>query len=563
MSLRIRLWLLTAFAVGALIACMFVAWRLARTTETFTLRQAEASLRVATANLASRVLNTPAESDIVTAPPVSRPPQPPRAMRPKQPSPMLPHEREIFARYPDALRRTTALALHRTPEVAGGLVRADGELAGVVTPFKVAADAESAALDLSVSERELIAGLTRRAIASGDTETRTVNDNQNTTLVEAYPLRRLASDASSDASNDVPNDTPNDTSNSLASANPIVAVWTLRRLSGMSGANDMTNIIALAALLAAVAGVAALALTTMRDLRHGVTTIQDGLTVLSKDLYADVSPPRPPELARIANSVNALADALRRNVEERQKLEREVRRGERLAALGRVVAGVAHEVRNPLAAMRLKLQTTERAGFPADKLPRTFAVVVEEIDRLDKLVRRLLELGNPPALVLAKMDLCDLARGRLSLFAEVAARQNVTLKNQTEDHAIHVEADAARLAQVLDNLIRNALDAMPDGGTLTVTCETDREASSVVRLTVKDTGKGITDEAREHIFEPFYTRRAEGTGLGLAIAREIVEAHHGAIYLESETEAETFACGATFIITLPLASSSPDTENQT
>jgi signal transduction histidine kinase len=269
---------------------------------------------------------------------------------------------------------------------------------------------------------------------------------------------------------------------------------------------------------------------------------------MKTDLDRQILPPRTPELARIAAAVNQLAAELRTNIERQRELEHDLRQSERLSALGRLVAGVAHEVRNPLASIKLKIQMARRAKNAPEKLDDTFRVVTEEIDRLDALVRRLLELGRKPVLERKKLDLCELARRRITLISALAERSAVEIEINEPREKIEVEGDEDRLSQVMDNLMQNALEAMPDGGKLTVTCETspDQNGSSLVRLVIEDTGHGIIQEDRDHIFEPFYTSRDEGTGLGLAIAREIIEAHGGSITFESH-----MGSGTRFLIELP------------
>ncbi|MDQ3254268.1 MAG: ATP-binding protein [Acidobacteriota bacterium] len=531
MSLRTRLWVLAVLTVGALVVAMFVAWRLARATETFALLQAEGTLHTTAMSLARDLARhpqgrlSPQSEDAGHGEAIgnSRPAQAGRARRASGHLP--PHERAAFAAYSDPLQRLTAIALHRHTEISGGFIRTDGVLVGRI------------GAQVSADELAALQSLAQQASAMNDAATRSTRTENGIVLMEAYPVEDESRDA----------------------GGALVAAWTIRRLSNLTGATDSANIIALLLLLAAVIGVTALAFTTVRDLSRGVGGIERGLTGLSSDLNTIVSTSRTPELRRITTSINDLAASLRANIAHGQELEREVRRGERLAALGRVVAGVAHEVRNPLAAMRLKLQIAQRGNALPDKLTRTFQVVLEEIDRLDSLVRRLLELGRPPALAVTAFDLFDLAHQRAALLAEVAARQNVrivTVDKQDEypSAPVRIEADQDRLAQVLDNLLQNALEAMPEGGTLTIRCVKD---ALCARLRIADTGVGVSIDAREHIFEPFYTGRADGTGLGLAIAREIVEAHGGTIQVESHNTDKSVhgndaAGGTAFIVELPL-----------
>lgn len=528
MSLRTRLWLVALLTAGAFVVVAFVAWRLTRATEAFAARQAEWTLHAATGALAGEIRMHPqGRSELPAALSV----EPPAPRRP--PKPVPPHEREILRRYSDPFERSAAIALHRFPEARGGFLRADGGGTSQSANGGVVAH-------LTSEEGALVRRLTMDALRSGEATRGEAQTATGRTLFAVVPI--IWSDEGAARS-----------SGDEAAGAPVVAAWVRVQLLKGAGTDDLLNAVALALLLLSVSLIVFFTSTTLRALNLDINDMRQGLRALSGDLDAALPAPRTPELQPVAGAINELATDLRRSIEQRQVLQREMARQERFAALGRVVAGVAHEVRNPLAAMRLKMQTTQRAGFPKEKLERACAVVIEEIDRLDSLVRRLLELGRPAALHLVEFDLCELARERAALLAEVAARQQVKISiceaetgarsalaqpSTGDAHAISesngpcvVSADRERLAQVFDNLFRNALAAMPDDGSLSVNCESLIRQSqiSAVRCSVADTGDGIAPAEREHVFEPFYSKHHLGTGLGLAIAREIIEAHGGTI----------------------------------
>jgi signal transduction histidine kinase len=260
------------------------------------------------------------------------------------------------------------------------------------------------------------------------------------------------------------------------------------------------------------------------------------------DLTARVISPPMPELEKIGDSINDLAADLDANLSRQKELEQSLIRNEKLAALGRVVAGVAHEVRNPLASMKLKIQLAERSKSDADKLEKTFNVLREEIDRLDSLVKKLLEVSRPAKLNLSRILLPELIEQRHLLFSEKAAGQNVRIDFQTMAEKAEIVADRERLTQVFDNLFNNALEAMPNGGNLEISLE---EEAGNYRIKFADDGKGFTETEREQLFEPFFTTKDHGTGLGLTISREIVEAHGGSLFLENT------GSGAVFVVELP------------
>jgi signal transduction histidine kinase len=552
-SLRTRLVMLAAFALIALLIALFVAWRLARATESFAIRQADVSLHTAARDLARALQAHPkgyqtigeiasSTRDLREGPRDGGPGEEGRRGRSRSQQ-----AERLFAAYADPLARLTAITLIRFPQTAGGFYRAtDSALVGYASPddagtsnnAEVASDVDGA-----------IRTLANQAVESGTAASRTIQAGSDRIIIVAYPTQ--ADDVADEgpASKSVqPAVAGGSSVQIIDGSNGIAAAWTTQRLSNLSGVSEGTNLAALIALALSIIAVSGLALTTVIDLRRGVLGIEDGLAGMKTDLDRQILPPPTPELARIAAAVNQLAAELRTNIERQRELEHDLRQSERLSALGRLVAGVAHEVRNPLASMKLKIQMARRIKNAPEKLDDTFRVITEEIDRLDALVRRLLEVGRKPALERKEFDLCELARHRATLLSALAERSHVEIKINEPQEKIEIEGDEDHLAQVVDNLMQNALEAMPNGGKLTVTCDTspDQNGSLPVRLVIEDTGHGIIPEDRDHIFEPFYTGRDEGTGLGLAIAREIIEAHDGRITFESDG-----GTGTRFLIELP------------
>lgn len=527
-SLRTRLALLAAFAIVSLLVALFVAWRLTRATEAFALRQADSSVHTAARELARELQTHPnGYQTIEQAMPAARDrfhEQGPRADQRARPVP--PHIETIFAGYADPLARLTAVTLHRFPEVEGGFASpGDGFVIGYASPQDRSIIPRGT---VSSDVAELIRSLVKEASASGVPASRTTQTGNDRILLVAYPA-------------------PNE---GMATA------WAMQRLSHLSGVSDWPNLVALVGLALSIIAVSGIALITVRDLRSGVTGIEAGLAGLTTDLGRQVSSPETAELARIAAAINELAATLRANIARQAELEQELAHRERLSALGRVVAGVAHEVRNPLAAIKLKVQMAQRSAYPPEKLAATFGAVTAEIERLDTLVRRLLELGGQQTLVRSAVDLWGLVTGRAAFFTDLAARSGVLIMTNAPREEMMIEGDRDRLAQVVDNIIQNALDAMPAGGQLTITCDTiatPAGGSGSARLTFADTGQGISLADQEHIFEPFHTGRDKGTGLGLAIARAIIEEHGGHLGFVSPK-----GSGTSFLIELPLREGSQD-----
>jgi signal transduction histidine kinase len=218
---------------------------------------------------------------------------------------------------------------------------------------------------------------------------------------------------------------------------------------------------------------------------------------------------------------------------------------ERLSALARVTAGVAHEVKNPLNSMRLWLENLKECLPLTDEMPRqAIAVLDSEIDRLDSVVKRFLDFMRPPELRLEETRLDDLLDETVGIAQPQLGRAGVQLeKRYSELPAVRV--DRPLLKQALLNLILNAIEAMPSGGRLTFVLERRGE---MAEIRVTDTGRGIAPEHRARIFQLFFTTRPGGSGIGLASAYKAVQLHDGSIDFESEV-----GRGTTFRIELPLA----------
>lgn len=230
-----------------------------------------------------------------------------------------------------------------------------------------------------------------------------------------------------------------------------------------------------------------------------------------------------------------------RDITERVRLEEKVHRQERLASLGKLVTGVAHEIRNPLTSISMYIQHWQGQKNGGDQ--RALATVHREISRLDSLIDQLLYFAKPAEAKLRMGDVNSMVENVLSFFGEVFyGKYNIIKKLSPQIPMAWI--DLAQAERVVVNIIFNAVQAMPEGGSISVGTGLNSEGG-FVRITIGDTGCGIPPENLPHLFDPFYSTRPKGTGLGLAIAHEIVQAHGGHIEVES-----TVGQGTTFHIFL-------------
>ncbi len=292
-------------------------------------------------------------------------------------------------------------------------------------------------------------------------------------------------------------------------------------------------------------GLAARSLRPVRTLIEGVSRIRQG------DYEAKIGVEGEDEIAVLAREFDAMARALKEREAQLQQKQQELIRAERLAAVGRVSAQVAHEIRNPLSSIGLNVEMLQdQLGTfetPADakEARDLLASVMREVDRLTEITEDYLRLARVPTPAKRPEDLKKIIEEVLGFAREELERAGVKIVAELPEGGLPVSADEGQLRQVFLNLIRNAREAMATGGTLKVRAGS---SGALLDVRVSDTGSGIPPEVREKLFEPFFTTKPGGTGLGLSLSRQIVEAHGGRIDVDSAPNG-----GTTFLLEFPRA----------
>ena len=266
-----------------------------------------------------------------------------------------------------------------------------------------------------------------------------------------------------------------------------------------------------------------MAVSTVVLVKRGAATLNASLAALAGDLEAPVPRPPVPELADLADHIAGLARALARAQEEQDRLGAELAQRDRLAALGRVVAGVAHEVRNPLASIKLRVDLGRLRSDTPPQLAKELLSVSDEVTRLDRLVAELLVVAGRRSGPRAATALGSLVEQRVGLLLPWATERKVRIE---VSGAASAALDGDAVARAVDNLVRNAVEASPPEGAVEVRVLDDDRAA---RVQVCDRGAGVDDARVHELFEPFFTTKPEGTGLGLALSRAIAAAHGGTL----------------------------------
>ncbi|MCD6272248.1 MAG: PAS domain-containing protein [Deltaproteobacteria bacterium] len=234
-----------------------------------------------------------------------------------------------------------------------------------------------------------------------------------------------------------------------------------------------------------------------------------------------------------------------RDLGEIRRLQDEIRRKEKLAAIGGLAAGVAHEIRNPLSSIK-GIASYYKSKFEDGSEDKEMAgVMIEEVDRLSRVISELLEFARPTKLNRKPSNINELLKHSTLLVEQEAAAKKVEIQQNLTSDSVEANVDPDRLTQCFLNLFLNALQAMESGGRLSVSSSTG--VNGRVTIDIKDNGSGISAEDLSKIFDPYFTSKPKGTGLGLAIVHKIIEAHEGQIRVRS-----TIGQGTVFSIALPL-----------
>jgi two-component system sensor histidine kinase HydH len=278
--------------------------------------------------------------------------------------------------------------------------------------------------------------------------------------------------------------------------------------------------------------------------------VNQGGTVLEREMECtfdgDKAVPLSVSASRIVNEEGEFVGTILilRDLGEVRRLQEEVRRKEKLAALGNLAAGVAHEVRNPLSSIKA-LATYFGTKFPEGSEERDSAgVMIREVDRLNRVISELLEFARPSDLHRRPTELNDLLRHSLRLIEPDARAKRIDIRFSPTEGLPRIAIDPDRFTQALLNLYLNAIQAMDGGGVLSVSGSAGEDGE--IRTQIADTGAGIRPEDLDKIFDPYFTTKPRGTGLGLPIVHKIVEAHGGDIRVKS-----VVGRGTVFTILIP------------
>jgi signal transduction histidine kinase len=403
------------------------------------------------------------------------------------------------------------LALVEAPHVEGGVWDlSNGFLAYAYPTY----EGGGTKRDVPEAERAHIAEVARAAVAAQTVRTDILRGTREALVLTACPLPTSGNGA---------------------------AAWTMTRVPAEAEVALRQLRVGLSVLLAAVVISGAwVGMLLTRGFRH-IQRLESALA--TEDLEADNVLPLKntgvEELDRIISAVNRYSARLHTAQAQARTLLREQAHNHRLTALGRMLGGIAHEIRNPIATMRLQAENALAAS--PQRHPDALQHILQQIDRLDRLVQNLLATVQPLQLQIVRVPLSEWLVQRRAQVASHAAARDVTVREDTAISAAYF--DPLHVGRAIDNLLDNAVRHALIGGC--VRLQIERSASSTLILRVTDNGLGVIAELRDHLFEPFATSRAEGTGLGLALVREIALAHGGDIrYLPQDT-------GACFELELP------------
>ncbi len=254
------------------------------------------------------------------------------------------------------------------------------------------------------------------------------------------------------------------------------------------------------------------------------------------------------EVKALGHRVRSLMQDVDQTQSELQQSREHLLQAEKLASVGKLAAGVAHSIRNPLTSVKMRLFSMERTLELTATQREDIEVISEEIRHIDTIVRNFLEFSRPPKLKIQSVSPSDVVDSAIQLLRHRIESYGVEVEVYRQRKLPEVDGDPEQLKEVLVNLMVNACDAMADGGKITIREEEGHTEPTgrVAVIRVSDTGPGVPEGIKEKVFQPFFSTKEEGTGLGLSIAARIIQDHKGCLNLRSRE-----GKGATFIITLP------------
>lgn len=391
----------------------------------------------------------------------------------------------------DLLQVLLQLVLIEAPHIEGGIWQGAGGLIAYAYPTY---EGSGVKRDIPVTEQPLIVEMSERAARTQQPQTDVVRGSREALIVSSCPL---------------------------ASPSHDLAAWTMTRTHAGALAAQTSLRTGLGILTGVVlASGIWLGLILLRGLRH-VRRVEGQLSAAGDDAMPVLTRTGVRELDRVIDGFNRYGTRFEKTRARLREAAQQQSRDQRLAALGRMTGGIAHEIRNPIAAMRLKAENALALG--PERQGDALRTIVGQIDRLEGLVQSLLALVQPVTLAPVRVGLpAWLAERAAGVQGRAdAARVELRVAPGAPAEAVF---DPIHLARAVDNLLDNALRHAPGGGRVVLSAMRD---DAVLRLHVDDDGPGVTESLRPQLFEPFATGRADGTGLGLALAREVALAHGG------------------------------------
>jgi signal transduction histidine kinase len=517
-SLRGRIALLAGTVVLLLIVTLCVLVWVLRTTQANVVERSEKHLQAVAQSMANAYETRPNRSislaTVEVGPPPPRPdasltpgPPPPPVAPPSNPGPLNPGAHHARAQE-QVLEALTANVLQDETGIEGGFFRpGDQRLVGYAFPTHEGPGDPTA---LPARETPNIVNVASAAASQGRIEKDQFYGTHDVVLFMAIPV----------------------CDSKGCSGGPVGSAWLMQRLPGAESDRKRALLWSAFGFGTVACITVLLAFLVLRQVGEGTEAVLDRLTWMESDLARKEHPGkvRLAEFHRVLDGLDRLGETLRMQIERERDLQSRVRQNERLAAIGQLAAGVAHELRNPLATIRLRAQMAQRKT-QEETTAQASAVILAEVDRLDAIIERLLDFSRPIRLNRTHVDLTTLAQSAVQRWA--ARHPGIRIRYIGED-GVSVLADAMRFEQVLDNLLENAanqlVETKPSDPLIEVACS---RADGAISLAVADNGGGFTPTAIQSAMEPFFTTRAKGTGLGLAITQEIVHAFGGTIVLSN------------------------------